>query len=120
MRQRLTLGPSPGPLEHLPFRFERWPDGRVLVTNMVGEHIFLSGDELSLNGALSGSIGGITFGYNAASGVMTMSGSDTVADYQAALRLVALGYTHVYWYRGGREAWEVAALPETNLDVQAW
>ena len=26
-----------------------------------------------------------------------------------ALRLVALGYTQVYWYRGGREAWEVAA-----------
>ena len=29
-----------------------------------------------------------------------------------ALRLVALGYTHVYWYRSGREAWEVAGLPE--------
>jgi TolB-like protein/class 3 adenylate cyclase/rhodanese-related sulfurtransferase len=37
-----------------------------------------------------------------------------------ALRLVALGYTNVYWYRGGREAWEVAGLPETDLDVQDW
>jgi adenylate cyclase len=37
-----------------------------------------------------------------------------------ALRLVALGYTRVYWYRGGREAWEVAALPETAVDVQDW
>ncbi len=37
-----------------------------------------------------------------------------------ALRLVALGYKHVYWYRGGREAWEVAGLPETALDVQGW
>jgi adenylate cyclase len=37
-----------------------------------------------------------------------------------ALRLVALGYTNVYWYRGGREAWEVAGLPETELDVQQW
>jgi tetratricopeptide (TPR) repeat protein len=37
-----------------------------------------------------------------------------------ALRLVALGYTRVYWYRGGREAWEVAGLPEAELDVQAW
>jgi adenylate cyclase len=37
-----------------------------------------------------------------------------------ALRLVALGYTHVYWYRGGREAWEVAGLPETEVDVQEW
>ncbi len=37
-----------------------------------------------------------------------------------ALRLVALGYTQVYWYRGGREAWEVNGLPETEVDVQAW
>ena len=37
-----------------------------------------------------------------------------------ALRLVALGYTHVYWYRGGREAWEVAGLPETVVELQEW
>ncbi len=37
-----------------------------------------------------------------------------------ALRLVALGYSHVYWYRGGREAWETAGLPETETDVQDW
>ena len=37
-----------------------------------------------------------------------------------ALRLVALGYTQVYWYRGGREAWEVNGLPEGELDVQQW
>jgi TolB-like protein/DNA-binding winged helix-turn-helix (wHTH) protein len=37
-----------------------------------------------------------------------------------ALRLVALGYTRVYWYRGGREAWEVAGLPETEVDLQEW
>jgi rhodanese-related sulfurtransferase len=37
-----------------------------------------------------------------------------------ALRLVAIGYTRVYWYRGGREAWEVAELPETELVVQEW
>jgi hypothetical protein len=37
-----------------------------------------------------------------------------------ALRLVALGYTNVHWYRGGREAWEVAGLPETPVDVQDW
>jgi adenylate cyclase len=35
-----------------------------------------------------------------------------------ALRLVALGYTQVYWYRGGREAWEVNGQPETEVDVQ--
>jgi adenylate cyclase len=37
-----------------------------------------------------------------------------------ALRLVALGYTNVYWYRGGREAWEVAGLPEAGVNVQEW
>ena len=37
-----------------------------------------------------------------------------------ALRLVALGYTHVHWYRGGREAWEVAGLAETEVDFQHW
>jgi rhodanese-related sulfurtransferase len=37
-----------------------------------------------------------------------------------ALRLTALGYTRVYWYRGGREAWEVAELPETELARQEW
>jgi uncharacterized protein len=28
----------------LPFRFMRWPDGDVLVTNDAGEHLFLDGD----------------------------------------------------------------------------
>lgn len=37
-----------------------------------------------------------------------------------ALRLTAMGYTNVYWYRGGREAWEVAGLPEADLIEQNW
>jgi rhodanese-related sulfurtransferase len=37
-----------------------------------------------------------------------------------ALRLASIGYTQVYWYRGGREAWEVNGLPETSLDMQQW
>jgi rhodanese-related sulfurtransferase len=37
-----------------------------------------------------------------------------------ALRLVAMGYTNVYWYRGGREAWEVNGLPETELAATDW
>ena len=37
-----------------------------------------------------------------------------------ALRLVALGYKRVYWYRAGREAWEVAGLPETEVHPQDW
>ncbi|HEY2617396.1 MAG TPA: tetratricopeptide repeat protein, partial [Acetobacteraceae bacterium] len=37
-----------------------------------------------------------------------------------ALRLVTLGYTDVYWYRGGRESWEVAGLPMSEVTMQDW
>jgi rhodanese-related sulfurtransferase len=37
-----------------------------------------------------------------------------------ALRLVALGYTEVYWYRGGREAWMAAGLPTAEVTPQDW
>jgi len=37
-----------------------------------------------------------------------------------ALRLAVLGYTEVYWYRGGREAWEVSALPESEIVATDW
>jgi class 3 adenylate cyclase/TolB-like protein len=37
-----------------------------------------------------------------------------------ALRLVALGYTEVYWYRGGREAWDVANLPKAEIALHDW
>ena len=40
--------------------------------------------------------------------------------WNLALRLVALGYTHISWYRGGRETWEVRGLPETVLTPQDW
>src|SRR4051812_35833968 len=40
--------------------------------------------------------------------------------YNLALRLTALGYTNVYWYRGGREAWEVAGRPETQVVAEGW
>ena len=37
-----------------------------------------------------------------------------------ALRVAALGYTDIYWYRGGREAWEVADLPLAEIVSQEW
>jgi hypothetical protein len=37
-----------------------------------------------------------------------------------ALRLVALGYRQVAWYRGGREAWEVNGLPEVSVERRIW
>ena len=46
--------------------------------------------------------------------------SECFAGRNLALRLAALGYTEVYWYRGGQEAWEVAGLPETSPRYQPW
>lgn len=46
--------------------------------------------------------------------------SECFDGYNLALRLIALGYTNVYWYRGGREAWEVAGLPEAKLTPEDW
>ncbi len=46
--------------------------------------------------------------------------SERFDGHNLALRLAALGYVNVYWYRGGREAWEVAGLPETPVDVREW
>jgi adenylate cyclase len=37
-----------------------------------------------------------------------------------ALRLVALGYTEVYWYRGGHEAWETNNFPQSELVMLDW
>lgn len=47
---------------------------------------FVTGDSLRMSGGLSGTTAsGITFSYNAGTGVLTLSGSATVADYQTAL-----------------------------------
>lgn len=40
--------------------------------------------------------------------------------YNLAIRLTALGYTNVYWYRGGREAWDVEGHPETPVIAGNW
>jgi PQQ-dependent catabolism-associated CXXCW motif protein len=35
--------------------------------------------------------------------------------HNATLRALDLGYTDVYWYRGGRDAWQAAGLPMTPV-----
>jgi hypothetical protein len=40
--------------------------------------------------------------------------------YNLALRIRHAGYTNVYWYRGGREAWEVAGKPEGVMRPADW
>jgi PQQ-dependent catabolism-associated CXXCW motif protein len=36
--------------------------------------------------------------------------------YNAALRAIAAGYSRVFWYRGGIEAWRAAGLPLVAID----
>ena len=40
--------------------------------------------------------------------------------YNLALRLRHAGYTNVYRYRGGREAWELAGMPEDVVRPADW
>jgi adenylate cyclase len=46
--------------------------------------------------------------------------SERFTGYNLVIRLVALGYTQVYWYRGGVEAWQVNGLPESDLVLHDW
>jgi adenylate cyclase len=40
--------------------------------------------------------------------------------YNLALRLVALGYTRVSWYRGGQECWQASKSPTADLVADDW
>ena len=40
--------------------------------------------------------------------------------YNPALRIRHAGYADVYWYRGGREAFEVAGKPEDVVRLADW
>ncbi len=53
----------------------------------------------------------LTGGDKARPMVFFCAGSQCWLSYNAALRAVAAGYTEVYWYRGGIEAWTTANLP---------
>jgi hypothetical protein len=46
--------------------------------------------------------------------------SERFDGHNLALRLATLGYTQVYWYRGGREAWEAAGKPEDVVQPADW
>ncbi len=46
--------------------------------------------------------------------------SERFTGYNLALRLVALGYTQLHWYRGGFEAWQVNGLPADDVELLDW
>jgi adenylate cyclase len=60
-------------------------------------------------------------GGDTAKAIVTMSFNVAQFDsYNLALRIRHAGYTNVYWYRGGREAWEVYGHPQVKLTRQEW
>jgi PQQ-dependent catabolism-associated CXXCW motif protein len=52
--------------------------------------------------------------------VFFCSGARCWLSYNAALRAARAGYSNVYWYRGGIEAWRAAGLPTTQSDNFPW
>jgi TolB-like protein len=46
--------------------------------------------------------------------------SERFTGYNLALRLVELGYSRIYWYRGGFEAWQVNGLLDAELTLLDW
>ena len=62
----------------------------------------------------------LTRGDLAAPIVAFCANSERFTGYNLALRLVEIGYTLVYWYRGGVEAWQVNGLPDAELRLVDW
>jgi hypothetical protein len=53
--------------------------------------------------------------------IVTMSlNAARFGSYNLTLRIRHAGYTNVYWYRGGREAWEVAGKSEDEVRPADW
>jgi PQQ-dependent catabolism-associated CXXCW motif protein len=46
--------------------------------------------------------------------VFFCQGASCWESYNASLRAIHMGYTRVYWYRGGLAAWQAAGLPMTT------
>ncbi len=82
-----------------------------------GHGVGFSGD---LQNRLRRKIQDLTKGDPSAPIVTFCVNSERFSGYNLALRLVALGYTQVYWYRGGFEAWQVSGLPDSDLELQDW
>ncbi len=52
--------------------------------------------------------------------IVTFCHPDCWGSYNAAKRLVALGYSHVYWYRDGTEGWQAEHDTEVVKPDAAW
>ncbi len=96
---------------------------RLILIDVLGGQYSLPGAQMAPAMASPGSfsdqiqrqtvtwLGQISGGDSAIPIVIFCSGPECWLSYNAALRAVAAGYTNVYWYRGGLDAWQMAGLP---------
>ena len=63
-------------------------------------------------------LGQVTGGDKARPMVFFCASSQCWLSYNAALRAAAAGYTKVYWYRGGIDAWVEAGLPTARTALR--
>lgn len=95
--------------------------GRSLPGAVVFGHAFTGGTfDDALQKRLRRKVLALTGGDTARSIVVFGWNAERWGSRNLALRLVALGYTRVHWYRGGKEVWEARGLPEVEVDAQGW
>ena len=73
-----------------------------------------------LQARLRQKIDSLTHGRNEAPVVTLDWNAERWGGYNLALRLVALGYTRVSWYRGGQECWQAGKVPTADLVADDW
>lgn len=62
----------------------------------------------------------LTKGDLTASVIALCANAERLTAYNLAVRLVEVGHTNVYWYRGGLEGWRASNLPCHDLTLQEW
>lgn len=113
LRSKLMVEPAPVLVDvasgdsHLTIQGARWIPGAGR-----GNHFF---DELQAQ--LAGYLDQVSQGDKGRPLAFFCVNAQCWLSYNASLRAVALGYTHVYWYRGGLEAWKEAGLPMSKVSL---
>ena len=79
-----------------------------------------AGFSTTSNDRLATKLEELTLGNRSLPIVFFCSGAECWASYNAALRASLIGYTNVYWYRGGLRAWKDAGLPTQWSIESGW
>jgi PQQ-dependent catabolism-associated CXXCW motif protein len=97
------LGSGTKPVVIVAYRAQKTVPGAIVMDG-AGEGRLLGPDLDKFARALES----LTAGDKAKPVVFYCHGPRCWLSYNAALHAMALGYTQVYWYRGGRDAWKAA------------